>query len=83
MLTAGIRSSWDTQDGIRQTGTLQAQGDGTADVIISNDKTFMSSGAAVPTLDEYRKLLDDVRRLNTELDAVRGTLNALISQIRT
>ena len=43
MLTAGIRSSWDTQDGIRQTGTLQAQGDGTADVIISNDKTFMST----------------------------------------
>lgn len=43
MLTAGIRSSWDTQDGIRQTGTLQAQGDGTSDVIISNDKTFMST----------------------------------------
>ena len=43
MFTAGIRSSWDTQDGIRQTGTLQAQGDGTADVIISNDKTFMST----------------------------------------
>ena len=43
MFTAGIRSSWDTQDGIRQTGTLQAQGDGTANVIISNDKTFMST----------------------------------------
>ena len=43
MFTAGMRSSWDTQDGIRQTGTLQAQGDGTADVIVSNDKTFLST----------------------------------------
>lgn len=41
------------------------------------------SGAAVPTLDEYHKLLADVRRLNTELNAVRDTLNTLISQIRT
>ena len=43
MFTAGVRSSWDTQDGVRQTGTLQAQGDGTANVIVSNDKTFMST----------------------------------------
>ena len=43
MFTAGMRSSWDTQDGIRQTGTLQAQGDGTANVIVSNDKTFLST----------------------------------------
>ena len=43
MFTAGMRSSWDTQEGIRQTGTLHAQGDGTADVIVSNDKTFTST----------------------------------------
>ena len=43
MFTAGLRSSWEAQDGIRQTGTLQAQGDGTANVIVSNDKTFMST----------------------------------------
>ena len=43
MFTAGMRSSWDTQDGIRQTGTLQAQDDGTANVIVSNDKTFLST----------------------------------------
>ena len=43
MFTAGIKSSWDTQDGIRQTGTLQAQGDNSVDVIVSNDKTFLST----------------------------------------
>ena len=43
MATAGMRSSWDAQEGIRQTGTLQAQGDGTSNIIISNNKTFRST----------------------------------------
>ena len=43
MFTAGMKSSWDTQDGIRQTGTLQAQVDDSVDIIVSNDKTFMST----------------------------------------
>ena len=43
LLTAGMKSSWETQDGIRQTGDIQSQGDGTSVVIRSNDKTFKST----------------------------------------
>ena len=43
MFTAGLKSSWDTQEGIRQTGDLQNQGDGTVDVVVQNDKTFKST----------------------------------------
>jgi len=47
--TFGSRSSWDTKDGIRQTGDIQGQGDGTSTVIISNDKTFKSTSNDVTT----------------------------------
>ena len=43
LFTAGMKSSWDTKDGIRQTGDIQSQGDGTSIVIRSNDKTFKST----------------------------------------
>ncbi len=43
LLTAGVKSSWETQEGIRQTGDIQAQGDGTSIVIRGNDKTFKST----------------------------------------
>ena len=43
MFTSGLKSSWDTQEGIRQTGDLQNQGDGTVDVVVQNDKTFKST----------------------------------------
>ena len=43
MFTSGLKSSWDTQEGIRQTGDLQNQGDGTVDVVVQNDKTFRST----------------------------------------
>ena len=43
LLTAGIKSSWETQEGIRQTGDIQGQGDGTSIVIRANDKTFKST----------------------------------------
>ena len=49
MFTSGIRSSWDSQEGLRQTGTLQAQGDGTSSVIVSNNKTFRSTSNDVTT----------------------------------
>ena len=43
MVTAGYKNSWDTQEGIRQTGDLQNQGDGTVNVVVQNDKTFRST----------------------------------------
>ncbi len=43
LFTAGMKSSWDTKDGIRQTGDIQSQGEGTSIVIRSNDKTFKST----------------------------------------
>ena len=43
LMTAGIRSSWETKEGVRQTGDIQSQGDGTSIVIKSNDKTFKST----------------------------------------
>ena len=47
--TFGIRNSWDHKEGIRQTGDIQGQGDGTSNVIISNDKTFRSTSNDVTT----------------------------------
>ncbi len=41
--TAGVRSNWQTQEGLRQTGDLQANDNGTASVIIAEDKTFIST----------------------------------------
>jgi hypothetical protein len=49
LLTAGVRSSWQTQDGLRQTGDLQANSDGTASVIKAEDKTFISTSNDVTT----------------------------------
>ena len=43
LLTAGVKSSWQTQEGLRQTGDLQANSDGTVSVIKAEDKTFMST----------------------------------------
>jgi hypothetical protein len=43
LMTAGIRSSWETKEGVRQTGDIQCPGDGTSIVIKSNDKTFKST----------------------------------------
>ena len=43
MVTGGYKNSWDTQEGIRQTGDLQNQGDGTVNVVVQNDKTFRST----------------------------------------
>ena len=42
MVTGGYKNSWDTQEGIRQTGDLQNVG-GTVNVIVQNDKTFRST----------------------------------------
>ncbi len=42
MVTGGYKNSWDTQEGIRQTGDLQNVG-GTVNVIVQNDKTFKST----------------------------------------
>ncbi len=42
MVTGGYKNSWDTQEGIRQTGDLQSQG-GTVNVVVQNDKTFRST----------------------------------------
>ena len=39
MFTSGLKSSWDTQEGIRQTGDLQSQG-GIVNVVVQNNKTF-------------------------------------------
>ena len=43
LLTAGIKSSWETQEGIRQTGDIQGQGDGTSIVIRGNDCLLYTS----------------------------------------
>ena len=42
MVTAGYKNSWDTQEGIRQTGDLQNQS-GIVNVVVQNDKTFRST----------------------------------------
>jgi TonB-dependent receptor len=42
MFTGGYKNSWDTQEGIRQTGDLQSSG-GAVNVIVQNDKTFRST----------------------------------------
>ena len=42
MVTGGYKNSWDTQEGLRQTGDLQSQG-GTVNVIVKNNKTFRST----------------------------------------
>lgn len=40
------------------------------------------SGAQVPSLDDYAKLLSNVQELANDVAALRGTLNLLISQIK-
>ena len=42
MVTGGYKNSWDTQEGLRQTGDLQSQG-GTVNVVVQNNKTFRST----------------------------------------
>ncbi len=42
MVTGGYKNSWDTQEGIRQTGDLQSQG-GIVNVVVQNNKTFRST----------------------------------------
>ena len=42
MVTAGYKNSWNTQEGLRQTGDLQSQG-GTVNVIVKDNKTFRST----------------------------------------
>tara|TARA_A100001234_G_scaffold162830_1_gene144147 strand:- start:266 stop:2866 length:2601 start_codon:yes stop_codon:yes gene_type:complete len=49
LLTAGVRTNWQTQEGLRQTGDLQANSDGTASVIIAENKTFVSTSNDVTT----------------------------------
>ena len=41
MVTGGYKNSWDTQEGIRQTGDLQNQS-GDISVIVKDNKTFRS-----------------------------------------
>lgn len=40
------------------------------------------SGAQVPSLDDYAKLLSNVQELANDVATLRGTLNLLISQIK-
>ncbi len=42
MVTGGYKNSWDTQEGLRQTGDLQSQG-GIVNVVVQNNKTFRST----------------------------------------
>jgi TonB-dependent receptor len=42
MVTGGYKNSWDTQEGIRQTGDLQSLG-GIVNVVVQNNKTFRST----------------------------------------
>ena len=48
-LTTGVRSSWDTQKGKRQSGSLQANGDGTSSIVLAEDKTLYSTSNDVTT----------------------------------
>jgi hypothetical protein len=49
LLTAGVKSTGETQEGIRKTGDIQGQGDGTPIVIRGKDKTFKSTSNKVTT----------------------------------
>ena len=43
---------------------------------------YTISGASVPSLADYTKLVTDVQVLATDVAALRGTLNALINQLK-
>ena len=67
LLTAGMKSSWDTKDGIRQTGDIQSQGDGTSVVIRSNDKTFKS------TTNDVTSYMMSVFGIETDVSEIKYT----------
>mgnify|MGYP001343153766 CR=1 FL=1 len=69
LFTAGMKSSWDTKDGIRQTGDIQSQGDGTSIVIRSNDKTFKS------TTNDVTSYMMGVFGIETDLAELKYTGN--------
>ena len=57
--------------------------DGSSTNISAQGSGVNASGVAVPSLEDYRKLLGDVKQLNQNMELIRDTLNLLIRQIRT
>jgi hypothetical protein len=43
---------------------------------------FTISGVTVPSLDDYVKLLSNVQQLANDVASLRGTVNALIGQLK-
>jgi len=63
--------------------TLELIDELTAKQITAKGSGVSIDGSAVPTLDDYSRVLSDLQAVMNDLATLRNTLNALIQQLRT
>lgn len=83
LLTGTRGASPNSQALLRGQVTLELLGELTAKQVNAKGSGVSIDGTAVPTLDDYGRLLSDLQAVMNDLATMRTTLNALIQQLRT
>lgn len=83
LITGTRGASPDSQALLRGQVTLELLDELTAKQISAKGSGVSIEGTAVPTLDDYGRLLSDLQSVMNDMATLRNTLNSLIQQLRT